>query len=115
MDNLTPSAPAQNAELGDKAMSSSYLPGKFVWFEHYGPDIGGARAFYKNLFGWNSDPLPIGAELYPMFMHANTPFGGFRSALPATPASWLCWLSVPFPEHVGGFGGKAGQDAPNGV
>ena len=42
----------------------SYLPGKFVWFEHVSNDSAKARAFYGELCGWTSETMPMGEQTY---------------------------------------------------
>jgi predicted enzyme related to lactoylglutathione lyase len=72
----------------------SYLPGKFVWFEHAGPDPAGARRFYEPLFGWHVENMPMQGTQYPMIINAGTGIGGFtRSADGA--ARWVSYVSVP--------------------
>jgi hypothetical protein len=73
----------------------SYLPGKFVWFEHLSNDVPAARAFYEALLGWHTESMPVGGEPYHLIQNGNQGIGGFRSARPGVPASWLSYLSVP--------------------
>jgi hypothetical protein len=73
----------------------SYLPGKFIWFEHVSNDVQKARRFYGELFGWSSDPVPMGAEPYHMIQNKGQGIGGFRTAMPGVPNHWMSYLSVP--------------------
>jgi hypothetical protein len=71
-----------------------YLHGKFVWFEHVSDDLERARRFYGGLFGWNSDPAPMGESSYHMIVNGAQGIGGFRSAMPGVPNHWMSYLSV---------------------
>ena len=72
----------------------SYLPGKFVWFEHASSDVAKARPFYEPLFGWHVENMPLGETPYPMIMNAGGGIGGFSSAQGAG-ARWVSYVSVP--------------------
>ena len=37
----------------------SYLPGKFVWFEHLSTDPARARNFYQQLFNWHVETMKV--------------------------------------------------------
>ena len=74
----------------------SYLPGKFVWFEHVSNDIPKARRFYEVLFGWHTESMPMGAQRYSMILNRQQGIGGYSEAgRPGTPSHWLSYLSVP--------------------
>jgi len=73
----------------------SYLPGKFVWFEHVSNNVSEARDFYAALCGWSVQPMPMGAQPYDMIMNGGSGIGGFRSAEPGMPSHWITYLSVP--------------------
>ena len=72
----------------------SYLPGKFVWFEHVSSDIKGARDFYGALCGWSVQSEPMGEQSYDMIMNSGQAIGGFRTAEPGMPSHWISYLSV---------------------
>lgn len=72
----------------------AYLHGKFVWFEHVSSDVPKARAFYAELFGWKSDPVPMRGEPYFMIQNGTEGIGGFRTAMPGMPSHWMSYLSV---------------------
>jgi predicted enzyme related to lactoylglutathione lyase len=73
----------------------SYLPGKFVWFEHVSNDIPKARAFYEALFGWHTETMPMpGGEPYPVIHNGGAGIGGYSKAPPGVPNAWLSYLSV---------------------
>ena len=73
----------------------SYLPGKFVWFEHMSNDVAKARAFYSALCGWTVQPMPMGEQPYDIIMNGASGIGGFRAAEPGVPSHWASYLSVP--------------------
>ena len=73
----------------------SYLPGKFVWFEHVSKDTAKAKAFYSALFGWKLNSMPMGEQSYDMIMLGDAGIGGFRTAEPGMPSHWGSYLSVP--------------------
>ncbi len=72
----------------------SYLHGKFVWFEHHSGDIGSARVFYGALFGWGTDPVPIGEGSYHMIQNRAQGIGGLCEDASDTDAHWISYLSV---------------------
>jgi len=72
----------------------SYLPGKFVWFEHASNDPAKARKFYEPLFGWHVENMPLGEKPYPMIMNAGDGIGGFSTEQGAG-ARWVSYVSVP--------------------
>ncbi len=73
----------------------SYLPGKFVWFEHLSNDIAKARGFYEKLFGWNTEMMPIsGGESYAVIHNGSAGIGGYSKAPAGAPSAWLSYLSV---------------------
>src|SRR2546423_14129275 len=55
----------------------SYLPGKFVWFEHVSSDTAKARKFYEPLFNWHTESMPMGSTRYPMILNGNDGIGGY--------------------------------------
>ncbi len=71
----------------------SYLPGKFVWFEHASNDPAKARAFYEPLFGWHVENMPMGEMQYAMIMNGADGIGGFMLADGG--ARWVSYVSVP--------------------
>jgi uncharacterized protein len=77
----------------------SYLPGKFVWFEHVSNDPAKARAFYTGLVGWAVQDIPMGEQSYSMIfnggMARENGIGGFRTATAGMPNHWISYLSVP--------------------
>jgi predicted enzyme related to lactoylglutathione lyase len=72
----------------------SYLPGKFVWFEHMSADSATARKFYESLFDWHTEMMPMGGQRYPMIMNGNDGIGGYGNAKAGSRSAWLSYLSV---------------------
>jgi uncharacterized protein len=72
----------------------SYLPGKFVWFEHLSADSTRAREFYEALFGWRTEVMPIGEQRYPMIMNGGDGIGGYGNSAPNVASRWMAYLSV---------------------
>jgi predicted enzyme related to lactoylglutathione lyase len=72
----------------------SYLPGKFVWFEHVSKDPAKAKAFYSALFGWSVNAMPMGEQAYDMIMLGDAGIGGFRKPEADMPSHWGSYLSV---------------------
>jgi predicted enzyme related to lactoylglutathione lyase len=73
----------------------SYLPGKFVWFEHMSNDIAKARKFYEPLFAWHTESMPMGEQRYTMILNGNEGIGGYTQAPAGVHNHWLSYLSVP--------------------
>src|SRR2546423_11527968 len=87
----------------------SYLPGKFVWFEHVSSDTAKARKFYDPLFNWHTESMPMGSTRYPMIMNGNDGIGGDVGDPPGPPALLLRGLprggalwAAPAPRAAGG-------------
>ena len=72
----------------------SYLPGKFVWFEHASGDTAKARKFYEALLGWHTERMPMGEMQYEMVMNGADGIGGYTGGA-AGAARWVSYLSVP--------------------
>lgn len=70
------------------------LPGKFIWYEHFSPDVEKARAFYEPLLGWQVEPMPMGPRTYHMLLNGSGGIGGFRQSRDGEPSQWVSYLSV---------------------
>jgi predicted enzyme related to lactoylglutathione lyase len=77
------------------ASTPTFTFGKFVWYEHMSPDAERAQAFYNALFGWHTQPVPMGDAMYPMVKNGGNGIGGYRQAGPKAPTHWICFISVP--------------------
>lgn len=75
-------------------------PGSLGWVELCTPDPVGIRAFYRSVFGWHIEDLPMGDTSYPVISPAE---GGGESAAMAGIAQlqegdrphWLAYFEVP--------------------
>ena len=76
-------------------MSTDFLPGKFVWFEHESQDIDAAMRFYDGLFGWHSERVAMEGETYPVIQRGDQAIGGYRLSQPNVQPQWISYLSVP--------------------
>jgi predicted enzyme related to lactoylglutathione lyase len=73
-------------------------PGSMVWNELYTNDTGKAGTFYKKLFGWGEDkmPMPQGGE-YTLFKRGDTQAGGMLAISPEmgpVPPNWMVYFGV---------------------
>src|SRR5436305_1325414 len=82
---------------------SSHAPGTFCWPELAATDQKGAVAFYRALFGWDVNDLPLGpAERYSMFQlrgltNGGRPQGGIMAVRPGMgdmPLAWTPYFAV---------------------
>jgi uncharacterized protein len=72
----------------------SYLPGKFIWFEHVSNDLAKARAFYEPLFGWHVESIAMGDQRYDMIHNGADGIGGLSQAQAGEPTAWRSYISV---------------------
>jgi len=70
-------------------------PGALVWNELGSPDLDGSAAFYGDLFGWTTSPMPDADPPYLVIQGADgRANGGIRPpAPPGTPPSWLVYFA----------------------
>jgi predicted enzyme related to lactoylglutathione lyase len=73
----------------------SYLPGKFVWFEHVSCEVAKAKTFYTAWCGWTVQPMPAGEQAYDLILNGAYSIGGFRAAQTRQNSHWIAYLSVP--------------------
>lgn len=71
----------------------SFLPGKFVWFEHQSADPAAAQRFHAALFGWATTTNTMGDRAYTMIAAGDRLIGGYGSELAGGP-HWRAYLSV---------------------
>ena len=59
---------------GDEAATRH--PGKMVWADLFTSEIGKAKSFYSELFGWKAEDLTIGPIQYVLFRNKGVPVAG---------------------------------------
>src|SRR2546423_15532262 len=66
---------------------------RFVWHDFRAADVGGAKRFYGDLFGWSSKP---GDHDYEHIEVAGVPIGGIMKLDPkhGAPSHWVGYVSV---------------------
>ncbi len=72
-------------------------PGAFSWSELSTPDPQAAVAFYKQLFGWTIDAMPMGDGQYHVAKIGDSAIAGIMQTPPqagAMPPSWGCYVTV---------------------
>ncbi|MCK5842667.1 MAG: VOC family protein [Candidatus Sabulitectum sp.] len=71
--------------------------GAFGWFELMTTDVEGAKAFYKGLFGWEYDTVPISQGEYTMVKVDGVPVAGIMAMVVESkdmPPSWDIYITV---------------------
>ena len=77
-----------------------YAPGSFCWFELGTTDQNAAKSFYKSLFGWDADDLPMGPDgVYTMFILDGRAAGAGYTLMPemrthGVPPHWAIYIAV---------------------
>jgi len=77
-----------------------YAPGTFCWFELGTTDQNGAKSFYKELFGWDANDMPMGpAGAYSMFVLDGRNTGAAYTLMPemlahGIPSHWALYIAV---------------------
>jgi predicted enzyme related to lactoylglutathione lyase len=67
----------------------------FVHVELASTDLGKAKDFYKNLFDWQLDDVPMGDDTYTMIKVGEGTGGGMmRQPVPGQPSAWLAYVLV---------------------
>lgn len=89
-------APFQPAGEGPEAADPN-APGGFCWHELLTRDVEGAKAFYREVFGWETAGTDMGpGGTYHLFKEGDTDVAGMM-ALPEgaeAPPSWLFYVAV---------------------
>jgi predicted enzyme related to lactoylglutathione lyase len=79
----------------------SYLPGKFVWFEHVSNAPAKAKAFYAGLFDWRVEDVSMGdGPPYSMIHNGDNGIGGVRGDAGSARSHWMPYVSVPDVDSV---------------
>src|SRR5262245_51028989 len=80
---------------------STHAPGTFSWPELATTDQKGGTAFYRDLFGWIVNDMPMGPdEVYSMFEMRGAPVGAAYTMRPeerqhGAPPHWNSYVTVP--------------------
>jgi predicted enzyme related to lactoylglutathione lyase len=67
--------------------------GAFSWMELHCNDGNKAKAFYKDLLGWDTKTADVGVGPYTMIMNGETMIGGFP-AMETDAPRWLPYVTV---------------------
>lgn len=81
--------------------------GAFSWFELMTTDVDGAKKFYSNLFGWDTEEMPMGDMNYTIVKVGEEGLGGIMSTPPQAegpPPNWGVYVTV---NDVDATAGKA--------
>jgi predicted enzyme related to lactoylglutathione lyase len=71
--------------------------GAFSWFELTTTDVEGAKKFYSNLFGWDTEEMPMADMNYTMVKVGEEGLGGIMSIPPkaeGSPPNWGVYVTV---------------------
>ena len=68
---------------------------KFVHMELNTKNVTAAKKFYKSVFGWKFDDMPMPAGVYSLFAGPDGPIGGMqKNPMPKTPPHWLGYIGT---------------------
>jgi predicted enzyme related to lactoylglutathione lyase len=85
----------------DPAQGNTRIPGKFIAFDLATPDLGGAQAFYQDVFGWTYQSPGASADEYVIALNGDRPVAGmFRSEPPGGEQDGATWLALVSVEDV---------------
>jgi hypothetical protein len=71
--------------------------GAFSWFELMTTDTDSAKKFYSNLFGWDTEEMPMADMNYTMVKVGEEGLGGIMSTPPqaeGSPPNWGVYVTV---------------------
>src|ERR1022692_782451 len=91
-----------------------YSPGSFCWFELGTTDQNAAKSFYKALFGWDADDMPMGPEgVYSMFTLEGRNTGAAYTLMAemrahGVPPHWAIYVAVESADDAAAKAVKAG-------
>ncbi len=71
--------------------------GAFSWCELMSPDLGAAKSFYAELFGWAMQDMPAGETTYTVLKAGEAEVGGMMVTPPearGAPPHWGCYVTV---------------------
>lgn len=83
---------------------------KFVHVELHTSDVAAAKKFYKSLFDWKTQDLPMEGMTYTMFDTGSKEAGGGMMVKPSpeAPTQWLPYVAVASVKRTIGKAKKAG-------
>ena len=80
------------------AVVTKHEPGSFCWPELATSDAGGAKAFYKGVFGWDANDSPAGPDMiYTMLLKSGKNVGalyGLGAQQKGVPPHWNIYVAV---------------------
>jgi len=102
---LTLAASVANAgALGPDGVPGRPLPGKFIWFDLATDNLPAARAFYREVFGWNFREVVGAPAGYTVIENGKDKLGGMlemaRPPGARVGARWVPLISVVDPERA---------------
>ncbi|MCH8882283.1 MAG: VOC family protein [SAR324 cluster bacterium] len=80
-------------------MAEQPVQGTFIWHEINTPDAEGARKFYTELVGWESNTMEMGpGQTYTMFQNGGSDVGGIVAMegeqWKGVPPHWMIYIAV---------------------
>lgn len=81
---------------------------KFVHQELSTTDPAKAKAFYRALFGWTYEDMPMSEGTYTMISGSDGPFGGMMTANGEMPSMWIGYVAVDSVDRTVGRAIEAG-------
>ena len=67
----------------------------FVHVELMSNDVGRAKTFYKSLFDWTYDDMPVADMTYTLIrVGAGTGGGMMKNPIPNAPSAWMAYVGV---------------------
>jgi predicted enzyme related to lactoylglutathione lyase len=97
-----------------------HAPGNFCWVEIGTTDASKAKAFYSNLFGWETEDVPAGPGMYTLLKKQGKQVGGLWEYGPEQraqnmPPHWLSYVAVESADEAvkrtATLGGRVVMDA----
>jgi predicted enzyme related to lactoylglutathione lyase len=86
---------------------NEYAPGTFCWVELATSDTAGAKRFYTELLGWQTEDTPAGPTTYTMLRLRGKELGGLYALGPdqkaqGVPPNWLSYVAVKSADEAAG-------------
>ena len=89
-------------------------PGVAGWIQFSAPDAAAAKAFYRDVIGWNIADMPMkDGSSYSGIMVGDGPIGGF-SPMPSDTGAWTIYVTVDDVDARTRKAEKAGATVVNG-